>query len=143
MKDLKSGCLLMTVVVALLLLGAGTAFSGQSNDVADVEVFEDALQLDLKQSVVNATISIAGPDDFTYQEELNGGAYIPLDWMGRVNDGYYKYEIKAASDMKQKNRKMENGRQKEPDMVSVGLYQSGGFRVKNGMMVNMNATEEE
>ena len=145
MNGLNSYCRIITMAAVLLLLTTMVAFSGQSGDIGHVDFYDDALQLSANGSVKNSTIKISGPNGFFYEEDFIDGTIIPIDWMEAVEEGFYKYEITGASTKKIKNRKMKmnNGRNYEPDTVNIRKYQSGGFRIENGMIVDSNAAEEK
>ena len=83
------------------------------------------------------TWQIAGPGGF-HRTVIAEERVATIDLGGKVADGLYKYEGTGASHERTQYKNphgLDNGRGKEPEEISVGLYVSGSFRVENGKIV--------
>ena len=92
----------------------------------------------LKSSLSRATLSVSGPDAFhasVYSE--SGAIALDLGKFGPVEDGFYKYEITAATDQPMRVRTpLNNGRdEKVKFTLHKGVAMNGTFRVKDGKIV--------
>lgn len=127
------------------ILGVGLAGICNADDiVASEQATGSKLALLLKPNLANATLSIAGPNDFHASVSSKGGALaVDLAQFGRLDDGLYKYQVTASSGDKVPVRTtLDNGRDKEPTERFVGVAASGIFRIKAGEIVRPEAKSE-
>ena len=92
---------------------------------------------DLKGTLSNLTLSIAGPNNFSATAFSKSGApSIDLRRFGSVEDGTYTYQLTAATDEKVKSRaRIDNGRDQASAEPLKGVSTSGTFNVKDGVIV--------
>ncbi len=93
----------------------------------------------------NATLIITGPAD--YQAEVFNRSTLPsldLRKYGKVVDGYFRYQLTAATDQKVEilNPGLNNGRDDIPGAKMLGANLSGVFCVKDGVIVKVEDIPE-
>ena len=93
----------------------------------------------------NATLIITGPAD--YQAEVFNRATLPsldLQKYGKVVDGYFRYQLIAATDQKVEilNPGLNNGRDDIPGAKMLGAQLSGVFCVKDGVIAKVENLPE-
>lgn len=114
------------------------------NIVAAEEVAGGKLAFLLKPNLANATLSVAGPNNFNASTFSKGGALaIDLAQFGPLDDGTYNYQLTASGpEMIAVRMPLDNGRDKPAEAKQpVGLSMSGTFQVKGGVIVRPDATK--
>lgn len=129
------------------VLAVGLSGSCLANDmVAAEQVAGSKLAFRLKPEMTNATLSVAGPNNFHVSAFSRGGALaIDLSQFGSLSDGSYDYQLTASGPaMVVVKTPLDNGRPRRPEQKQpVGVSVSGTFQVKGGAIVKPDSTKSE
>ena len=119
-------------------LAAGT-LAASSIWAADVEVRLQAGALSFSggSGFSNARLLITGPNDFEAEETASRGLPTFRVRGGRMKDGFYQYNLSAATDEKVKiKRQIDNGRGDDTrDYTLKPFHLSGMFEISRGTIV--------
>ena len=117
----------------------GMSSACRADDIVAAEQFDGTkLGFLLKSSLSNATLSVSGPDAFHASVFSKTGAIaLDLRKLGLVEDGFYRYQISAATDQPMRVRTpLNNGRDEKVKFTPrKGVTMSGTFLVKDGKIV--------
>jgi hypothetical protein len=134
---------LTILAVIFSLLTATTAATQQADPVATVIVQTDAVLVQPQVKGAGYTLTIAGPDDFYLQQELESGAsftFSATDKAGKaLPDGVYQYEIRALSSVAPASY---DAAQRGLIPVAQAPVQSGSFSILDGSFVLPDVAEE-
>ena len=104
------------------------------------------LEFRLKPTYANATLSVAGPNNFHASTFSKGGAAaIDLSQFGRLDDGAYNYHLTASSGQTVAVKMpLDNGRDRpSAARQPVGVSMSGIFHVRGGQIVKPDTTKSQ
>lgn len=93
----------------------------------------------------NSTLSISGPDGFSFSKASDGGTpSVDLNQHGNLKDGIYHYEITTnTGPLVLVQDKMNNGRgENNSHYARKGVTKSGHFRVVNGQIKQYQKIKE-
>jgi hypothetical protein len=127
-------------------LAVGFSSACLADDVVAAEQLTGGmLRIQLKPTFANATLSVAGPNNFHASTFSKSGALgIDLKQFGPLDDGTYNYELTASSGkMVTIKTPLDNGRAKEPKEQPVAVSMSGTFQVKGGEIIKPDTTKTE
>ena len=138
----------MKAAAFALAAGLSLALSGPcaADDLVAREVFTGTgVSFELKGSVHNVTLSIAGPGGFHASATSPDVApTIDLARSGPVRDGLYKYQLSAATNEKVQSRTtLDDGRPAKASEQLKSVSASGTFRVKDGAIVRADPNTRE
>jgi hypothetical protein len=112
----------------------------QADDmVAAEQVAGTTIGFVLKGSYSNATLSVAGPNDFQASTFARGGAVVlELSKFGALADGTYNYQLTAAAGgIARVSTGGENGRSSTAKGVAQrAATKSGTFNIKSGKIID-------
>jgi hypothetical protein len=131
-------------LAAFLVLGCGACLA--DDFVAAEQHTGSKLEFRLKPSFANATLSVAGPNNFHASSFSKGGAAaIDLSQFGRLDDGTYDYQVTASSGQTVAVKTpLDNGRDKPPAATQpVSVTMSGSFHVRGGQIVKPDMTKSQ
>jgi hypothetical protein len=139
----------LIALIWFMLVLFGAVFTAGQSIAKQVLIAEEAFSgtfvtLSPLETVRNVTLNISGPQQFLASKfSKDGIPSIELWNYGEVSDGLYKYELTGVSDEQVEITaiKMNNGRDTENrHLIFKSVSQSGSFRVKNGEIIEINAT---
>ncbi len=130
-----------------LALGLGlTLLAAPAALAQDVEVRLQAGSLSFTggQGYTNAVLQITGPDDFETEETASRGLPVFRVQGGRMKDGFYQYNLTAATDEKVEiKRQVDNGRgEAQRNYVLKPFHLSGMFEISRGTIVPAEEMKE-
>jgi hypothetical protein len=129
---------------ALLVLSVPGSGFAADDIVAAEQSSGSKLSLLLKPAFANASLSVAGPNNFYVSTSAKGGALaIDLAESGPLDDGVYHYQLNASGrEMVADKSRLNNGRD-NPDKAEhpVRMSSSGTFQVKGGAIVARDNTK--
>lgn len=141
-----------SIGVLMRLFSAGAAFLCFSLQVA-VAATPEPVQLHNSNAVwfenwiglSNATLSVTAPNGETIEVFSASGTPV-FQLSGRdIQDGYYRYELRAATEEQKKivNATDQGRGSAQRDSVAVPFYTTGNFLVERGVIVTPEDIKEE
>ena len=132
-------------LLAAALVAGQTGASRADDIVATEQIAGNRLSFVLKPTFTNATLSVAGPNDFHASMFTKSGELaLNLAASGKLNDGTYMFQITASGGDKVAVRTpLDNGRDKLVTERPVIVSTSGSFQVRNGEIVKPDPTKTE
>lgn len=136
------GLLRASLAMAALCGIAGTAVA------QDISAFisGNGIGVESSKRLNNTTISIVGPNGFHLEQySKSGNASMSLGGVSGLPDGWYNYEITAATGETVTDLSgLDNGRgPNAPKTMSKGTSSSGSFLVSNGKIVTDTGKAEQ
>ncbi|MCD4743275.1 MAG: hypothetical protein K8R67_12450 [Desulfobacteraceae bacterium] len=153
-KKYQRFCYIGVILLSLMFTMATTSVAKQPDRIANIIMSPEGIEFNLLQPVLSINIKIAGPGGLYFQKQLDPyDPYLPLYTLGDdLQDGYYKYEIKALSTQEviiskeHSKPQLNNGRDQSSlnahaqmsQTNHIKLAQSGGFQIKNNDDIEKN-----
>jgi hypothetical protein len=136
---MRSALVSATTFLAVAL--PGPSFSAQE------QIAGDAVQVYLNGNVHNTTLSVSGPDGYYAESFAQAGIpMIRLSQHGSLADGVYRWQVTAATDetVSVRDNGLDDGRGSEArTSINKGMYESGMFRVQNGVILPTTGAIEQ
>ena len=158
MKKLK--LLPSLISIAFALASFNLLVFGQSNDtpIANVSSSGASVRFDVGASHATVTLTVIGPDDFSFTKEFKSGssAELSLNQLKgeRLPDGQYTYELRISPNISKETKdalklardkgnsaEVQRELRKNGALPSQGMVQSGSFQILNGSVILAGASE--
>lgn len=159
MKNLKHLPSVLSIALVLACFNILVLAQSSEDKLAGVTNLGSSVRFDVTAPNAGATLTVVGPDDFSFTKEFKAGSAAEFkltDSRGdRLPDGQYTYELRLAPIISSETRaalkaarEKGNGAdvardlRKRGALPSQALVQSGGFLITGGFVVLPGAIEE-
>jgi hypothetical protein len=159
MKNLKHLPSVLSIAFVLACLNVLALGQSSEDKLASISNLGSTLRFEISASHESGTLSITGPDGFTYTKEFKADAspeFKLSDSKGyKLPDGQYTYELRLAANISAETKAtLKAAREKGTSSYEMtrelrrrgtlppSLVQSGGFAIINGAVVLPGATED-
>ena len=159
MKNLKHLPSVLSIAFALACFNVLALAQSSEDKLAGISNLGSTLRFEISAAHESGTLSITGPDGFTYTKEFKADAspeFKLSDSKGyKLPDGQYTYELRLAANISAETKaSLKAAREKGTSAYEITrdlrrrgtlpptLVQSGGFAIINGAVVLPGATED-
>ena len=126
------------LVLAILAISASISVPANAQNVAQVIINEQSISIQGNEGYQYFNFTIVGPENFRVENRLGEDKLsMVIDDFSTLKDGYYRYEITAASSERKDDglRIYNDGREDRKTIPYVPAVQTGSFLLRNGVVM--------